>query len=178
MLSRRQFIKTGVIGGVVLVAVRVAYGPFSADPSVAEDRDYSYAILRAKERTVLAAIAPVMLDGALPEESAARQRAIIEVVRGVDTAIRGLPPAVQSEVRDLFALLVFPVTRRVLAGVMKPWLDATPVEIAGFLERWRTSSFALLRTAYRALQELIMAAWYGNPEAWPRISYPGPPAIP
>jgi hypothetical protein len=177
MLSRRQFIKTGVIGGAVLLAVRAAYGPFSTDPSIAEDRDYSYAILRAKERTMLAAIAPVMLAGALPEESAARQRAITEVVRGVDTAIRGLPPAVQSEVGDLFALLVFPVTRRVLAGVVKPWLDATPMDIAAFLERWRTSSFVLLRTAYRALQELIMAAWYGNPEAWPRIAYPGPPTV-
>jgi hypothetical protein len=177
MLSRRQFIKTGAIGAVALVAIRAAYGPFSADPLIAEDRDYSYAVLRAKERTMLAAIAPVMLAGALPQESAARQRAITEVVRGVDTAIRGLPPAVQSEVRDLFALLVFPVTRRVLAGVVKPWLDATPAEIAAFLERWRTSSFVLLRTAYRALQELIMAAWYGNPEAWSRISYPGPPVV-
>ena len=177
MLSRRQFIKTGAIGAVALVAIRAAYGPFSADPLIAEDRDYSYAVLRAKERTMLAAIAPVMLAGALPQESAARQRAITEVVRGVDTAIRGLPPAVQSEVRDLFALLVFPVTRRVLAGVVKPWLDATPAEIAAFLERWRTSSFVLLRTAYRALQELIMAAWYGNAEAWSRISYPGPPVV-
>ena len=177
MLSRRQFIKTGVIGGVVLVAIRAAYGSFSADALVDEDRDFSYAILRAKERTMLAAIAPVMLAGALPQESAARQRAIVEVVRGVDTAIRGLPPAVQSEVRDLFALLVFPVTRRVLAGVVKPWLEATPMEIAAFLERWRGSSFVLLRAAYRALQELIMAAWYGNPQAWPRISYPGPPVV-
>ena len=177
MLSRRQFIKTGVIGGAVLLAVRAAYGPFSADPLIGEDRDYPYAILQGKERTMLAAIAPVMLAGALPQESDARQRAIVQVVRGVDTAIRGLPPAVQSEVGDLFALLVFPVTRRVLAGVAKPWLDATPTEIAAFLERWRTSSFVLLRTAYRALQELIMAAWYGNLEAWPRIFYPGPPVV-
>jgi hypothetical protein len=95
----------------------------------------------------------------------------------VDTAIAGLPPTVQSEVRDLLGLLTFPVTRRIVAGVLKPWLEAAPDDIAAFLERWRTSSFALLRTAYRALQELTTAAWYGNPASWPRISYPGPPAV-
>jgi hypothetical protein len=177
MLSRRQFIKTGVLGGMMLLAIRAAYGPFSSDPTIAEDRDYSYAVLRARERTVLTAIAPVMLAGALPQASAARQRAIVEVVRGVDTAIAGLPPAVQSEVRDLLGLLTFSVTRRIVAGVLKPWLEAAPDDIAAFLERWRTSSFALLRTAYRALQELITAAWYGNPASWSRISYPGPPAV-
>jgi len=177
MLSRRQFIKTGVIGGAVLLTIRAAYGPFSSDPTTAEDRDYRYAVLRAKERTLLAAVAPVMLAGALPEDSDTSQRAIVDVIRGVDTAIGGLPPAVQSEIRDLFGLLVFPVTRRLVAGVREPWLVAAPADIAAFLERWRGSSFALLRTGYRALQELIMAAWYGNPASWPRISYPGPPTV-
>ena len=69
------------------------------------------------------------------------------------------------------------VTRRLLAGVGSPWLEASAKSVQGFLARWRGSRFALLRSAYAALHELIMAAWYGNPAAWARIGYPGPPTI-
>ena len=106
---------------------------------------------------------------------AERERAVMAVVRGVDRAVSGLPPGVQEEVAQLFALLGFPLTRRLLAGVGEPvgWRQV-PMRSGRFLERWRASSFALLRSAYAALHELIMAAWYGNPVAWPahRLSRP------
>jgi hypothetical protein len=35
----------------------------------------------------------------------------------------------------------------------------------------------LLRVAYFALHELVFAAWYGDPQSWPRIGYPGPPEL-
>jgi len=177
MLSRRRFLQAGLIGGAVLVAVRAAYGPFSPDPSVAEDHEFAYLALGLKERTILAAVSPVMLAGALPQDAAERDHVLLQVIRGVDAAVSGLPPAVQDEVAQLFALLGFPVTRRLVAGVAGPWLRASSEEISAFLERWRRSRFALLRSGYRALQELIMAAWYGNEAAWPRIGYPGPPAL-
>jgi hypothetical protein len=118
-----------------------------------------------------------MLAGALPVDAAKLERAVVEVVRGVDRAVAGLPPSVQEEVAQLFALLGFPLTRRLLAGVGSPWLEATPEAVKRFLERWRASHFALLRSAYAALHELIMAAWYGNPDTWPAIGYPGPPTV-
>lgn len=177
MWSRRQFLKAGLAGGATLAVVRALYGPFSAEPSVADDAGFAYGALGPKERTIVAAIAPVVLDGALPDDDVARGAAIVEVVRGVDTTVAGLPLAVQNEVAELFGLLGFPVTRRIVAGVAKPWLDATPADIARFLERWRTSDWALLRSAHRALQELVMAAWYGNPASWPRIGYAGPPVL-
>jgi len=113
-----------------------------------------------------------MLDGALPNRNAA----LDEAVRGVEIAIAGLPPAVQGEVRQLFGLLEFPLTRRVVAGV-GPWERASDVEIASFLQRWRTSNATLLRSGYAALHQLIMAGWYGNNDAWPAIGYPGPPEL-
>jgi hypothetical protein len=121
---------------------------------------------------VLHAIARVMLAGALPNNGAALDAA----VRGVEIAIAGLPPAVQGEVQQLFGLLELPLTRRVIAGV-GPWERASDGEIAAFLERWRTSNVLLLRSGYAALHQLVMAGWYGNDEAWPRIGYPGPPRI-
>jgi len=177
MLSRRRFIQAGIAGGAVLIAVRAVYGPFSRDPLLSEDRGFSYAVLGANERTILAALTPVMLAGALPEDRAARDEAVLLVIRGVDTAVSGLPLPVQAEVAQLFSLLAFPVTRRVVAGVTAPWLQAEPEQIANFLDHWRNSRFALLRSAYRALQELIMAAWYGSEASWRRIGYPGPPSL-
>jgi hypothetical protein len=123
-------------------------------------------------RDVLRAIGRVMLDGALPN----RGEALDAAVRGVEVAIAGLPPAVQGEVQQLFGLLEFPLTRRIVAGV-GPWDRASDTEIAAFLQRWRTSDAQLLRSGYAALHQLVMAGWYGNSDAWPRIGYPGPPHV-
>jgi hypothetical protein len=61
--------------------------------------------------------------------------------------------------------------------VWSPWPEATRESIAAFLVGWRTSRFALLRSAYGALHQIILGAWYGNPRAWPAIGYPGPPSL-
>jgi hypothetical protein len=118
------------------------------------------------------AIARVMLRGALPNDADALDTA----VRGVDVAIAGLPSAVQGEIGQLFGLLEFPVTRRLMAGIGS-WQTASDADIAAFLQSWRTSNAALLRSGYAALHQLVMAGWYGNDEGWPRIGYPGPPRI-
>ena len=177
MFTRRQLLKAGLAGGAVLVLARAAYGPLSPGPVAPDDPAYRYAFLGPKDRTLLSAIVPVMLDRALPSEGTARSAAVVEVVRGVDVAVSGLPPSVQEEVRQLFGLLGFPVARRLVAGVSAPWLEAGPESIAGFLERWRASRFALLQSAYQALHQLILAAWYGNPASWPATGYSGPPSL-
>ncbi|MGD0966898.1 MAG: hypothetical protein ABR949_01320 [Candidatus Aquilonibacter sp.] len=123
-------------------------------------------------REMLRAIARAMLQGALPNDGGALDTA----VRGVDVAIAGLPPAVQDEIGQLFGLLEFPLTRRLMAGIGS-WQTASDTDVATFLQSWRTSNAALLRSGYAALHQLVMAGWYGNDAAWPRIGYPGPPRI-
>ncbi len=126
-------------------------------------------------RVLLRAIARTMLAGALP--AGARESSALDVaVRGVETAISGLPPAVQEEVEQLFGLLEFPLTRRFVAGV-GPWERVSTGDVANFLQRWRTSDARLLRSGYQALHQLVMAGWYGGDAAWARIGYPGPPKI-
>ena len=39
------------------------------------------------------------------------------------------------------------------------------------------SGSLLKRSGYRALTQLIQAAWYGNSLSWPSIGYAGPPAV-
>ena len=156
MLTRRELIKTGAAGTALL-----ALG------GCAPTSDH---------RALLGAIADAILDGALPAQNPQRADAVWRAVRGVHAAISGLPPAVQSEVAQLFGLLEFPLTRRVVAGV-GPWSSLSRAQVDGFLERWRTSNATLLRSGYQALHQLTMAGWYGADATWVAIGYPGPPRI-
>ncbi len=122
---------------------------------------------------MLRAIADTMLDGALPADG--RGAALTDAVAGVGAAVAGLPPAVQREVQQLFALLEIPLGRAFAAGVRAPWSRASRTDVAAFLERWRTSNALLFRSGYQALHQLVMAGWYGNDLAWQATGYSGPP---
>ena len=177
MLNRRQVIKTGIAGGLLLVTARVVWGPFSGGGVLLLENGDNYIFLTQEDRAVIASLAPVILEGALPDDVREYDSAISEIVKGVDTTISGLTPSVQKEVRELFGILTFPVTRTLLASVWKPWLEADRVDIENFLSSWQNSRFNLLRSAYDALHELITASWYGNKNSWNGIGYAGPPDI-
>ncbi len=173
MTSRRTFLAAGVAGGIALGFAwwwrdRPAFVPGGAgvDALTALDRSAP---------AIVAAIVPVLLAGALPAADPERRSAIDETTLNVGRAIAGLPPAAQQELGELFALLGFGPARIALARVVAPWNEAGDDEVAAFLERWRVSGFLLLRSAYDALHQIVLAAWYGNPRSWPAIGYPGPP---
>lgn len=171
-VSRRTLLKVGVAGGAALLVARWLYTPTTLRPQPSDNAG----ALDAGARTVVAAIIPVFLSGALTDEpEAAKARA--ETVDGVERAIAGLSPATRQELADLFSLLVFPPTRCLIAGIWSSWPEATNETIASFLARWRNSRFMLLRSAYAALHQLVFSAWYANPRAWPAIGYAGPPSL-
>ncbi len=169
-LSRRSLLKAGIAGTAALLVARWLYTS-TTEPSLAP---MSPGALDAPGRAVIAAIAPVMLAGALPAKDYALLQ---ELVAGVDQAIAGLPPQVRKEIGELFALLSFAPTRVLVAGIRSPWPQASAAAIGAFLDRWRDSRLALLRSAYGALHQLVFAAWYGNSRAWPAIGYAGPPSL-
>jgi hypothetical protein len=167
-LTRRRFLQAGVVGSIALALAGAARADGRYRPA---DAGAPPEVLDAGDREVLAAIVPAMLAGT----GGATQ--VEAVVASVDRAVAGLPPHLQREVRQLFALLGLPPARWVLAGVRAPWPQASREDVAAFLQRWRTSRFALQQQAYLALHELIIASWYARPDAWPAIGYPGPPRL-
>ena len=168
---RRRFLKAGLAGAALLALAggaawfRRRTDAAAASPALDEDA-----------RAVVRAVVPSLLAGALPGD-AARAPAVDEVVNAVDAAIAGLAPAAKRELAELFALLSLGVGRRLFAGVSSPWPDATRQEVDAFLAAWQQSGWALKRTAYDALHQLVLAAWYANPRSWPAIGYPGPPEL-
>ena len=173
MLTRRQFIKAGLIGGAALTAAGLFYSrSLKEAPSTAVSRG-----LTLSERTIVGALVPAILAGVLPAAGEARSRAIAQTVDGVGVAIAGLSAPAQKELAELFTLLGFAPARVLLARLWPAWEAATPADIAAFLEGWRESRFALLRSAYAGLHDLVLGAWYGTPDTWERIGYPGPPEM-
>jgi hypothetical protein len=167
-ISRRTLLKAGLAGGAALLLARWLYAP-PVSPSASRRLD-------SGTRAILAAIIPVMLDGALPrgaDGSAARA----EILAAIEEEIASLPPPTRKELADLFSLLGFAPTRCIVAGIWSAWPEATPESIASFLNRWRDSRFALLRSAYGALHQLVFAAWYADPRAWAATGYGGPPSL-
>ncbi|MCP1288857.1 twin-arginine translocation signal domain-containing protein [Chromobacterium sp. S0633] len=169
MLSRRQLLKTGLGGAAALALATLLASPQPDGPAEDWAKPLKLRALTLRDAQLLAAIAPGVLGaGVAPPE---------DVVRGVDRAVAGLPPAMRAELRQLLDLLGNPWGRRWIAGVSAPWRQASVEDIEAFLRRWRGSVFPLLRSGYQALHQLLNAAWYGNPASWPALGYRQPAAV-
>jgi hypothetical protein len=112
-ISRRTLLKAGVAGAAALLFARWLYPPTPGQSAE------SASALDPAARTIVAAVIPVFLDGALPDGSEASS-ARAATLAGVERAIAGLPPATRKELADLFSLLAFPPTRCLVAGVWSP----------------------------------------------------------
>ena len=173
MVSRRTFLKVGIAGACVLMTARVLDRSVFAQHEGPGSLDLKK--LANKDADCIAALAPAVLKGALPDDPVARAVAINEMVEAFDRTVAGLSPAVQREVEELLSLLTFSLTRRFVAGVSKPWSEASTEDVEAFLNGWRQSRLALLQQGYQALARVMIACWYGNPLSWQKIGYGGPP---
>ncbi|WP_313950906.1 hypothetical protein [Accumulibacter sp.] len=162
IFGRRQFIQTGLAGSLLLSC--------SGWLNAAGQRRLSDG-----EREMLGAVVNAMLEGVLPQPSVQRRQLVALTVDGVATAVAGLSVASQKEIGELFGLLVIAPGRMLIAGVGKPWREASVADVGEFLQSWRVSRLSLLQGAYGALHDLTFGAWYGRPDSWEAIAYPGPP---
>jgi hypothetical protein len=179
-LNRRQFLKVGAFGGIVLAGTGyVSNGVFwGSDTAKAVVDGHNYSFFTVRDHEVMVAIATVLLEGGFESGQANPVEASVEeVVQAVDYVISGFLPEVQAELRQLFTLLTFAPMRTLAGGPMMGWKGASPDKVRRFLEGWRYSSFDLLKSGYDALVQLTMGSWYGNQKSWSVIGYPGPPNL-
>lgn len=173
-LTRRRFLFLGVTAGVAAALGVAAVWP---DSAVLDDEPAAYHVLTARDRAILAALAPALLAGAwptLPEAATAETRALL---RGMDTTLRGLPPRARAEMRQLLDLLGRQGGRVALAGSWVGWATVDPARAAVVLVGWRDHALALLQQAYGGLHDLLLGVWYGDPRHWADCGYPGPPTL-
>lgn len=169
-LSRRHFLKTGAMGGMLLAtgsAAALLTGCTQAQPSA------GFVYLRDAELKVLRAVIPSVLAGTLPDGKD-RPAAIDKTLLSLDQLLANSSIAVGDQIHQLFALLSMAPTRIAMAGVWSDWPDASPADIEAFLLRWRDSRLELLRGAYLGLCKIINVAWYLLPESYAAVGYSAP----
>ncbi len=166
--NRRTFLKVGGVAAVLLAAGGGVYrwthpaGPLQRF------------VLDGEARAAIDAIVPAILAGSLPQAAPARAAAVGATTDRVHHAILGLPLGAQKEVQDLFGLLALAPARRALTGIAGGWAHASEAQVAAFLQEWRFHRLGMLQTAYHALHDLVIGAWYADPASWGAIGYPGP----
>jgi hypothetical protein len=65
--------------------------------------------------------------------------------------------------------------RVLLMRTSRPWRDASPAQVEGFLRRAQHSPVFLLRRIYDFLHSMSVIGWFDLPDAWSAMGYPGPP---
>lgn len=174
MMNRRRWLQVGVAGGAALTAA--AWWAQRSVPaqgaSFVPSSSPAPSVWTPEAAALIAALAPVVLGPACTDAVSCQR-----VTEGVRVAVAALSPAAQRDVGELFMLLNIGPARGLLTGVWGSWGQASAEEIEAFLQRWRHSRLALLQAGYHALHDLILAAWYAEPESWAAIGYPGPPQL-
>jgi len=177
-LSRRQLIKTGIFGSAVL---SISSGAASLSAST-ETQDqpahvdgHPYPFLNKDDQVLITALLPVIIDLNWPKDAKDQQIATEKTLRSIDLYITRLGSFNAGEIRKLFDLLNFRMTRFLMAGIWSSWDKVDKKQVDGFLISWKLSRFSLLTGAYNALTDILAFCWYSNPENTSKLGYSGPP---
>ncbi len=167
--SRRALFKLGV-GSALALAV-VGGGAWLWRPGLSSGR------LTPTGRSVFRAVARAVLEGSLPPDVAARERALDAHMVQLDVVIDGLSPATRSDLDQMLALLSVAPVRVWLTGLASDWDQAALQEVQAALRQMRADPQPLRQQTYHALRDLNNAAFFARPEHWPLLGYPGPTPV-
>lgn len=167
--KRRGFLKTGIVGGVLLACGGVGYlatrkGPLRALPAA------GLQVLDAHEYAVLAAIAARVI----PDRPGFPTVEEIGVAATADSVLSRVEPSAQAEVKQLLRLFDNALTNVLFGGRFRPFTGLLPPAQDEVLRDWRDSRLLVRRTGFQALRSLVLAAYYGDPRTWKAVGYPGP----
>lgn len=162
-MQRRQFIMLGLAAGAALATGVTLYPLFDQNEQQQQDATL-----------VLDALLPAILLGALPTDAAAKQQALQNTRNAVLAFLPFLPKRQQAELQQLFSLLSQQLTRLALTGHSLALAELSVASRLQLLTRWRDSYLQLLQQAYNGLRELLLAAYYGQPQHWQALAYQAP----
>lgn len=171
--GRRSFLKLGVLGSLALGTVGLGAGLTGCHRQV-EAAAQGFRFLRDADLKLFRALVPAITSGTWPEDKAAREARMLDILRRIDSACWRLGAPAQGEVLKLFDLLNMGITRRLVAGVPGPWDQVSAEDVDAFLNRWRSSSMGLFNAGYHVLNKLVVVSNYSIPAVWPSAGYPGP----
>lgn len=175
-LSRSAAIGLAVVGTVAAMGGASGYRWWQKrrHPS-----DNGMHVLRAQDIALFSALFPVVVGSHPANQTSkeSRDAHIEQALHALDKMLAASSPAMQKQIFDLADLLTIRATQGPATGYWGSWQNASEAQVAAFLIRWRDSRVSLFRFGYAGLCQLLQMAWYGLPDTWAAIGYPGPPAF-
>jgi hypothetical protein len=186
MGSRRGLLKK-TIGGAVLLgaaaAVPVALRKTKLRERVPQLKFFSpaeYSIWAAVAERVLATdVTPATAEEARlvgsAERPAAPSPAQIDVAGKADAFLSPLPAGDAKDLKQLLALFDNALFSFATFGPATPFTQMNAAQQDAHLRAWQTSRLAIRRTGFQAMKRLCAAIYFGSPETFASVGYPGPP---
>lgn len=168
-LDRRAFLKLGVAGSMTLAVAGIG-GTLAGCDRREQAAAQGFGFLRDADLALFRALAPVVLEG-LPLDAAL----VDDTLHGIDRLLARSEKASRDALVQLLDLLHLAPARWLTTGVAAGWDAATPDDVRGFLERWRSSRVALFNIGYGGLVRLVGTGYFATPRGFASTGYPGPP---
>ena len=174
-VSRRGFLKRGVLGGAIL-AGGGALALLAAPGRRARKAQGKLAALSPYEYAIFAAAAARLVPG----DGAAGWPTVeaLQTADKLDALLAKLHPAASRDFKRLLHVFESALTGLTATGTPLPFTRCTPVQQDRRLQAWRHARVELFRSGYQAMKRLAHALYYASPQVYERVGYPGPPVVP
>lgn len=170
-ITRRSLIKRGAVGGVLLASAGAV--TLSRKQTRLVEPQSKLQVLTPLSYSVLCAVADRMIPVA---EGFVRPRDIA-IVEKIDATLSAMHPANAAEFQQALGLLESPFAGLLFDGRPTPFTQLKPADQDRALIAWRDSRLMVRRSAYQAFHSLVLTSYYGSPETYASVGYPGPPEI-
>jgi hypothetical protein len=181
--TRRGLFKK-TLGGAVLLAAAGAV-PVALQKTRERAPRKPLRFFTPAEYSVFAAVADRVLAtsplepgtelGPLPSRPPAPLPAEVQVAEKADAFLAPLDAASAKDLKQLLMLFDNALFSVVMGGPPRPFTAMSPQEQDRHLRSWATSRLAIRRTGFQALKRLAAAVYFGSPETYASVGYPGPP---
>lgn len=168
-MKRRKFLKVG--GGIGLAALAGAGVLFARGTKRVPLPEEPLQFFSAREYSIFHALAQTVL--VLPANAPSVEQMNVALL--ADRHLARLDADAQRDFHRLLGLFDNALAGLLLTGSTAPFTQLSPAKRAAFLKKWETHRIGALRSGYQALKRLACACYYGNPESYASLGYPGPP---
>jgi Gluconate 2-dehydrogenase subunit 3 len=170
MESRRGLLKK-TIGGAILLAGAGAV-PIAMRKTKLREPPHALKFFTPAEYSIWAAVADrVLADPEKPAPTPAQ----VDVTGKADAFLSLLSEGDAKELKQLLALFDNALFSFVGGGPAKPFTQMDAQQQDQQLRDWQNSRLAVKRTGFQAMKRLCCAIYFGSPETYASVGYPGPP---
>ena len=113
--------------------------------------------------------------GPLPSRPPAPLPPEVLVAEKADAFLAPLDSASAKDLKQLLMLFDNALFSVLMGGPPRPFTAMSPQDQDRHLRSWATSRLAIRRTGFQALKRLAAAVYFGSPETYASVGYPGPP---